>query len=223
MGGQRIYICHSAKKSTSKDGAVYRIHGVLIVTNCTYSDFAKTVIISSSVSTVYNGNKYLVATLKDINGNPLEGFKVSVNLNGVQTSKTNNNGQIKLSTNGLAPKSYTAKITFNGNEKYAKTAKSVNVTVKKANPKITASAKTFKKSDKTKKYAVTLKTDKNAVMKSAKITVTVNKKTYTAKTNAKGKATFKITNLKKRAIYYALVKYNTSKYYNILTFINHFL
>ena len=209
--------CHSAKKSTSKDGAVYRIHGVLIVTNCTYSDFAKTVIISSSVSTVYNGNKYLVATLKDSNGNPLEGFKVSVNLNGVKTSKTNKKGQIKLSTHGLSPKSYTAKITFNGNEKYAKAAKSVNVTVKKANPKITASAKTFKKSDKTKKYTITLKTNQNKVMKNTKVTLKVNGKTYSAKTNAKGQATFKITKLTKKGKFTAVVKFAGNKYYNAKT------
>ena len=113
----------------------------------------------------------------------------------------------------MVPKKYTAKITFNGNTKYAKSTKSVKVTVKKAKPKLTAKKKTFKKSVKTKKYSVVLKTNKNKVMKNVKLTLKVNKKTYKAKTNKKGKATFKITKLTKKGKYTALVKYKGSKYY----------
>lgn len=46
--------------------------------------------------------------------------------------------QVKVTTKGLAPKTYTAKVTFNGNTNYDKSAKDVKVTVKKAKPKITA-------------------------------------------------------------------------------------
>ena len=42
--------------------------------------------------------------------------------------------------------------------------------VKKATPKLTAKAKSFKKSVKTKKYSVTLKTNKNKAIKKAKVT-----------------------------------------------------
>ena len=117
----------------------------------------------------------------------------------------------------MVPKTYTATITFAGNSNYAKSTKSVKVTVKKATPKLTAKAKTFKVKVKTKKYTVTLKNNKGKVMKSTKVTLKVNGKTFTAKTNKKGVATFKITNLKKKGTFKATIKYAGSKYYNKLT------
>ena len=176
-----------------------------------------TVISSSPVATVYNGNKNLLITLRDAKGNPLSGVKITVNLNGVKTYPTNKNGQAKVSTNGLAPKAYTAKITFNGNTIYDKSTKSVKVTVKKAAVILTAKAKSFKKSSKSKKYVVVLKTNQNKVMKNTKLTLKVNGKTYSATTNAKGKATFKITKLTKKGGFTATIKYAGSKYYNAKT------
>ena len=183
----------------------------------TINNIVPTTLICSAVTTVYNGGKYLVATLKDINGKPIVGVLVSINLNGVKYLTTDKNGQVKLSTNGLAPKAYTATITFAGNANYAKSTKSVKVTVKKATPKLTAGAKTFKKSVKTKKYTVTLKTNQNKVMKNTKVYLKVNKKMYTAKTNSKGVATFKITKLTKKGKYTAAVTYSGSSYYNKVT------
>ena len=176
---------------------------------------ASPVISASAVTTVYNGGKYLVVTLKDANGNPIVGAKVSININGAKSVTTDANGQAKLTTNSLAPKSYTAKIAFAGDNNYNASSTTAKVTVKKATPKLTAKAKTFKKSVKTKKYAVTLKTNQNKVMKNTKVTIKVNKKTYTAKTNSKGVATFKITKLTKKGKYTATVKYAGSKYYNV--------
>ena len=176
-----------------------------------------TAITASAVTTVYNGNKYLTITLKDKNGKVLSGVKVTVKISSTKTYTTNKNGQIKISLNGIAPKAYTATITFAGNTYYAKSTKSVKVTVKKATPKMTAKAKTFRVKVKTKKYTITLKTNQNKVMKSTKVSLKVNKKTYTVKTNAKGVATFKITNLKKKGKFTAVITYAGSKYYNKLT------
>jgi len=176
-----------------------------------------TTIISSAITTVYNGGKYLVATLKDINGKPMVGVQVSINLNGFKYLTTDKNGQVKLSTNGLAPNTYTAIITFAGNNNYAKSSATAKVTVKKATPKLTANKKTFKKSVKTKKYTVTLKDNVGKALKNTKVTIKVNKKTYTAKTNSKGVATFKITKLTKKGKYTATVTYKGSSYYNKLT------
>ena len=175
-------------------------------------------IAASAVTTVYNGGKYLVITLKDSAGKKISGVKLTVVI-GSKTYKptTDKNGQVKVSTNSLVPKKYTAKITFNGNTNYVKSTKSVKVTVKKATPKLTAKAKTFKKSVKTKNYVVTLKTNQNKVMKKAKLTMKVNGKTYSATTNAKGQATFKITKLTKKGTFTAVVKFAGNKYYNAKT------
>ena len=77
--------------------------------------------------------------------------------------------------------------------------------------------KTFKVKVKTKKYTITLKNNKGKVMKKAKLTLKVGKKTYKATTNSKGKATFKITKLTKKGKYTATIKFAGSKYYKALS------
>ena len=82
---------------------------------------------------------------------------------------------------------------------------------------MTAKAKTFKFEDKTKKYTVTLKNNKGAVMKNTKVSLKVGGKTYTAKTNSKGVATFKLTKLTKKGKFNAVITYAGNKYYKKLT------
>ena len=170
----------------------------------------------SAVSTTYNVNKNLVISLKDVNGNPLSGFNITVNLNGVKTYTTDSNGQVKVSTKGLSPKSYTAKISFDGDNNYENSSKEIKVTVKKANPKLTASTKTYKTSTKVKKYTITLKDNTGKAISKAKVTLKVNGKTYKATTNSKGKATFNIK-LNKAGTFKATVTFNANKYYNKVT------
>ena len=193
-----------------------------------YSSFVKTgtvsiknpvptKIVASNISTVYNSGKYLVATLKDSKGNILKNKKVTIKLNGKTTNLTTNSyGQVKLLIK-LAPKTYTAAISFAGDSSYVKSSLSIKVVVKKATPKLTAKAKTFKVKVKTKKYTITLKNNKGKVMKNIKVTLKVKGKTYKVKTNKKGVATFKITNLKKKGKYTAVITYAGSKYYKKVT------
>ena len=176
-----------------------------------------TKISSSAVTTVYNVNKNLVITLKDVNGNPLGKTNMTVDLNGAKTYSTDENGQVKVSTKGLAPKAYTAKITFNGNSIYDKSTKNVKVTVKKAASKIAAKAKTFKTITKTKKYAIVLKNNVNKAISKATVYLKVGGKTYKATTNSKGKATFKITKLSKKGTYKAAITFKGNAYYNKAT------
>ena len=173
----------------------------------------KTQITADVITTTYNVNKYLVITLKDANGNPLKGITISVDLNGVKKYTTDSNGQVKVPTKGLAPKTYTAKVTFNGNTNYEKSAKDVKVTIKKAASKITAGKKTFKAKTKVKKYAAVLKDSTGKAIKNAKLTLKVKGKTYAAKTNSKGKAIFKITKLNKKGTFKGVIKFNGNTYY----------
>ena len=176
-----------------------------------------TQISASSLTTVYNGGKYLVATLKDEKGNVLKGVKVSVVLNGkTSTPTTDNKGQVKVSTNNIAPNKYPVKITFNGNDNYLKTTKSVTATVKKANVKLTAKNAKLKAKTKTKKYSVTLKDNNGKAMKKVKLTLKIKGKKYTAKTNSKGKATFKITKFTKKGKHATTITFKANKYYNAL-------
>ena len=174
---------------------------------------AKTQLVANGITTTYKTNKNLVITLKDNQGNPISGAKVIVNLKGEKTFTTNNNGQVKVATKGLVPKTYTATITYNGDNNLLKATKSVKVVVKKAKSKITAKKKIFKAAVKTKKYTVTLKDNKRKAIKKAKLTLKVNGKTYKAKTNKKGKATFKIKKLTKSGKYKATIKFAGNKLY----------
>ena len=175
-----------------------------------------TKISASAVTTTYNVAKNLVITLKDSNGKALSGVEISVNLGSNKKYTTDKNGQVKVAIGKLVPKTYNAKISFAGNENYTASQTSAKVVVKKATPKMTASAKTFKFEDKTKKYTITLKDNKNKVMKNKKVTLKVNGKTYTAKTNSKGVATFKLSKLTKKGKYTAAITYAGDKYYNKL-------
>jgi hypothetical protein len=198
-----------AKVTASMGNAKYTINIM--------ADKISTQLIAKQVTAIFNVNKNLVVTLKDSNGKAISGVQVSISLNGVKTLKTDKNGQIKISTKGLVPKTYTAKVTFNGNDVYGKSTKSVKVTIKKATPKLTAKAKTFKSKVKTKKYKITLKNNKGVAIKNKKVILKVKGKKYSAKTNKKGIATFKLTKLTKVGKYKAIIKYNGNKYYNKVT------
>lgn len=173
---------------------------------------------ASKVTATYNVNKYLLITLKDASGNVLANKKVSVKVGSIAKDPTTNaKGQVSVLISKIVPKTYAASISFAGDSYYNKSSAKATVVVKKASPKLTAKAKTFKVKVKVKKYTITLKNNNGKVMKNTKVTLKVNKKTFTARTNKKGVATFKITNLKKKGKFTAVIKYAGSKYYNKLT------
>ena len=91
------------------------------------------------------------------------------------------------------------------------------ISVKKATPVLTAKNKSFKLKTKTKKYAVTLKNSQKKVIKNIKVTIKVNGKTYSAKTNSKGQAIFKLTKLTKVGKFKATVKSAANAYYKSVT------
>ncbi|WP_405273296.1 Ig-like domain-containing protein, partial [Methanobrevibacter sp.] len=175
------------------------------------------VLTANSVSVVYGYNKDMVIYLMDSDGIPIPGKEIYIKL--VSGSKyyvyygdTGSSGAIRLSTKGIDPGTYIVYISSENCKPI--TAKMI---IKKAAVKLTANAKTFKKSVKTKKYTITLKNNLNKVMKNTKVTLKVNGKTYSAKTNSKGQATFKITKLTKKGKFTAIVKYGGSKFYNSKT------
>ena len=69
-------------------------------------------------------------------------------------------------------------------EIYAENSTNVTVTVKKSASNLTAGAKTFKDTDKTKKYTVTLKDSKGNAIANATVTLKVDGKTTLQKPTA---------------------------------------
>ncbi|WP_405279376.1 peptidoglycan-binding protein [Methanobrevibacter sp.] len=172
---------------------------------------ASTEITALGILTVYNINKYLTITLKDNKNNTIAGANITVNINGEKTYTTNQNGQVKINTKTLTPKIYKVEISYAGNETHNGTQATSNILSIKAKPILTAKNKVFKSTTKIKKYSVSLKNNLKAPMKKVKVSLTIGKTTYNAKTNSKGIATFKLTKLTKTSK--ATVKYLGNKNY----------
>ena len=86
----------------------------------------------------------------------------------------------------------------------------------KTKVKLTTPTNTFKKSAKTKKITITLKSANNKALNKKKITLTINKKTYKATTNSKGQVTINVK-LTKKGTYKYTVKFAGDTYYNSLS------
>lgn len=87
----------------------------------------------------------------------------------------------------------------------------------KPTPKLIVKKAAFKVKTKIKKYSAILKTNKNQAMKKVNLYLKVKGKTYIAKTNSKGKAIFKIKNLKKKGNYNAAVIFKGNKNFKKVT------
>lgn len=142
---------------------------------------------------VYAGNTgRLTLTLKDANGNVLANKTVSIIIDGVaKIVTTNEKGATILTTNYASSGTHYANVVFTGDNNYTGALKTIKISVLKKSPSLATVKKTFKASAKTKKVTITLKSGKT-VLKNKKVTLKVNGKVYTAKTNSVGKATFSI-------------------------------
>ena len=170
------------------DGAVYaRINNQVLKidsfqmrnTNIIVSDFVK----------YYGSNSQLSIKLVKDNNVGIANGQLTVVLGGnAYTVKTDKNGIAKLTIKNK-PKTYTAKITFNGHN-YIGSSKSVKVKVVKPIIKF-SKLKIHKKG----KLTVTFKDANKKAIKNVKVKFKIKGKTYISKTNSKGQAKLTI-NLK---------------------------
>ena len=123
-----------------------------------------------------------------------ESNNITVVIDGVKYVVPLENGTVNIKTNN-APSTDATKAT----------ATQMKTSIK-------ASKKAFKAKSKVKKYTITLKAGKTPVKK-VQVTIKIGKKTFKAKTNAKGKATFKIKKLTKKGKYNAVIKFKGNKAY----------
>lgn len=157
--------------------------------------------------------------LKDTKGKLLTGKKVIFVLNGrtIGSATTNSKGiaTFKITSKMLkTAKAGKRNLIIKLNDKnFNAASKTVKLTINKEKTKLAAKNKIFKRTVKTKKYAVILKNSKGKAVKKMKVIIKVKGKIYTAKTNSKGKATFKITKLTKKGTFKATLKFKTTKYY----------
>ena len=167
------------------------------------------------------GGKYSV-TVNDANGKVISGVKVTFTLNGKNIASVTTNAQgiatITLTANMLkAAKAGNRNLVIALENEMYQAIKTVKITVNKEKTKIVAKMKTFKKANKVKKYTITLKNSKNKAVKKVTVTLKIKGKTYNAKTNAKGKAFFKINKLTNKGTFKATVKFKGNSYYKAVT------
>lgn len=171
--------------------------------------------ITASAFTVYAikaKSTYYKFTLKDSTGNPLAEKEVTVSFNGVlYTVKTDTNGvgsfKIPIATAGK----YQTTISFTGDSEYKGSVAVSTIKISKQATKLTVAKKTFKKSA-TKKVTAVLKDSSGKALSGKKVTMKVNGKTYTAKTNSKGVATFTVK-ITKKGTFTATTKFAGDSYY----------
>ena len=156
----------------------------------------------------YPNYAYFKFTLKNSTGSVLGDKTVKVYFNGkTYTVKTNANGVGTCKIYANAAKTYAIKATFNGDSIYEVSTASAKVIVSKNSVKITAKTKKVKKSNSKRTVKFLFKTSNGKVLKSKKLKLTINGKTYSAKTNSKGIATFKVKLAKKKKTYKYKVKF----------------
>ena len=106
---------------------------------------------------------------------------------------------------------YTFAISYIGDNEYQASFAAAKITVQKHTPKLTAAAKTFKASAKTKTVSATFKASNGKPIANQKISFTVNGKTYSATTNANGVASVSVS-LTKKGTYTATAKFAGNAY-----------
>jgi predicted deacylase len=180
------------------------------------------VIAENAAYTINYGGKYSV-TLKDSNGILIKGKTVTFILNG------KNIGTDTTDAKGVATVQLTAKIlkaakagSKNLVIKFVKAdkksvEKTVKIKINKEKTKIFAKNKAFKRTLKVKKYSIALKDSKGKAVKKMWLSIKIGKKTFKAKTNAKGKAVFEIKKITKKATYKAKITFKGNDYYSKLS------
>ena len=128
--------------------------------------------------------------LQNSSGNPIKSKTLTVKINNkVHTLKTDSKGVAKLPID-LGAKTYKLTVSFSGDGNYTAISKNFNIKVSKLNTKITESANFVVKG---KSLYFYLLDSYGTHLSGKKITVKFNGKTYSKKTNSKGRVGLKIS------------------------------
>lgn len=174
------------------------------ITSIDYKNMTTTAVDTKSDGRV---GKYFVITLKDSKGKAIAGKAVSIGFNGnVYDRVTDENGQAKLQINLKKEGVYTFAVAYLGDDQYNGSFVVAKITVNKQKGSLTVPAKSYKASAASKTLTATFKSANGNLVKDKKVTFTVNGKTYTATTDAKGVATVKVS-LNKKGTYNFTAKF----------------
>ena len=172
-----------------------------------------TMISSSDMNIIYNRWEYLVATLKDNQGNSIDGAKVSVDINGIASYITSDsNGEIHISTEGLVPGNYTATVAFGGSNIYLDSHAVSNIVVNRMGTVISTEDVDIAAGE-AGRLAANLTNDDGKTLGGANVLVDINGVCYSLKTNSKGQISLSFTDLA-IGTYAAAISYAGNSKYN---------
>ena len=159
---------------------------------------------ASKLTTYPLSDKYLSVKLVDSKGNAISSQKVTFKFNGKTFSaKTDAKGIAKVKVSLSSKKTYPVTITYSGSDDYKSSKTSAKIIVKTGSKKSKITSKNMKvKRNKKKAFSLKLTNGAGKAIKSQKVIVKVNGKTYTLKTNTKGiaKLSLKFSKAKKYKI-----------------------
>lgn len=199
IGGDNSTLVNSQFISCSGHATVW-IGANGIMKNCTFKDCTY-----NQINSWYGENGQFIEqdTPTEPDTNNTSNETENNNTTADSTEPPKNNTSTSSSAQNNTPSNTPVKTTPTSN---------TNKVVKKVTPKITAKKKTYKAKTRTKKYTVKLTVNKKP-LKKARVTLKINGRTYTSKTNSKGVATFKLK-LTKKGKYTATILFKATKKYN---------
>ena len=161
--------------------------------------------------------EYFKVILKDENNRSLSNKTVQIALNGkIYTRTTDENGSAELQINIANSGIYTLAIYFAGDEYYNSSFAVEKLTVKKQSPKLNVSNLNYKSTVKSKTLKACLITAYGNPIKYARVSFTINGKTYSATTDSNGFASVKVS-LATKKTYKFTVKFAGDSTYNAIS------
>lgn len=147
---------------------------------------------ASTIKIAPKTSKSYTVSLKDSNGKGISKQKVTVKINGkTYNKKTNSKGQIKIKVKFTKTKNYKVSATYKGSKIYKKVTSKGIIKVAKTTTEINApNMESFPNEE--KQYTISLKTSAGKALSKQKVTIKINGKTYTQKTDSKGQTTIDV-------------------------------
>lgn len=146
-----------------------------------------------TVTAATSGQGSYEVTVKTLDGKALANKEITFSFNNqVIKATTDANGIAKLSFDLNKAGKYPVSVAFLGDKHYRGAFATATITINPIKTSLTSAAKTYLATAKTKSLTATLKDANGKVLANKKVTFTVNGKTVTATTNAKGVATAKL-------------------------------
>jgi len=177
-----------------------------------------TKLVTSDVTTSYKGDSELIVTLMDVDaGKVISGAVLTVNLNNVAyTLKTNSKGKASLSIpSNLAPKTYTATISYDGNEAYESSTTTAKIVVNKAGTIISAPDVSLAYKDPNGELVATIISEHGKPLV-VNLNINFNGENYAVKTDSNGQASIPVGILAP-GTYTATISYKGSSNYKSST------